>query len=74
MKQNVQTQYSQQNVKKAEPIITIALKLLTNLFEIPLISQIIIENTQLHEQIESWKKLYACKLGNLYNFVYPELA
>lgn len=42
----------------------IALKILIKLFEIPSISQIIVENTQLHEQVENWKKSYACKLGN----------
>lgn len=59
MKQNVQ-----QSIKRADPII-VALKVLTTLFEIPSISQIIMENARLHEKIENWKKLYACKLGNL---------
>ncbi|CAG8584249.1 6325_t:CDS:10 [Rhizophagus irregularis] len=40
----------------------IALKILIKLFEIPSISQIIVENTQLREQVENWKKSYACKL------------
>ena len=54
----------QQSIKKVDPII-VALKILTTLFEIPSISQMIMENARLHEKIENWKKLYACKLGNL---------
>jgi hypothetical protein len=56
MKRNVQ-----QNIEKANLIIA-ALKILTTLFEIPSISQMVMENARLHE---NWKKLYACKLGNL---------
>jgi hypothetical protein len=53
--------------ENADPNI-IALKILIKLFEIPLISQMIVENTQLREQVENWKKSYARKLGkNIYS-------
>ncbi|GBC10209.1 hypothetical protein RclHR1_09440004 [Rhizophagus clarus] len=48
--------------ENADPNVIITLKILIKLFEIPLISRMIVENTQLREQIENWKKSYASKL------------
>lgn len=56
MKQSVHAENADINI--------IALKILIKLFELPSVSQNIVENTQLHEQVENWKKSYACKLGN----------